>query len=102
MDAHGFDYWPLLDEIDEIGKTHKDNCIIVIDDVMVPGRDDIGCDWYPKYPGSSEYLSCSHEYAKDKLAGAFTEYHDMYVVPHNPEMRAKLVVIPKKWKEIQD
>src|SRR5580693_5258798 len=52
LDAHsyyleaeqgGFHYWPLLEELEEISKTHKDNCIIVVDDCMVPNTDIHGC-----------------------------------------------------------
>ncbi|MBF8263321.1 MAG: hypothetical protein HW387_986 [Parachlamydiales bacterium] len=99
LDAHWNDYWPLLDEIEEIGQTHKDHCIIVIDDVKVPGRKDVFYDSYRKQSGSDEYLECSYEFAKSKLDGAFSGYHYHYVVPQNPEMRAKLVVIPHKWKD---
>ena len=38
LDAHGEEYWPLLDELDYIGENCKDNCCIVIDDFKVPNR----------------------------------------------------------------
>jgi len=93
LDAHWYDYWPLLDEIEEIGKTHKDNCIIVVDDVQVPGRQDVQFDSYNGHP-------CSHEYVKSKLESVFTGYHYLYVIPRNPEMRGKFVAYPKKWKDL--
>jgi predicted O-methyltransferase YrrM len=93
LDAHWNEYWPLLDEIKEIGKTHHDNCIIVIDDVKVPGRSDIPFDSYNNQP-------CSYEYVKNQLQSVFTEYDYHYVIPRNPEMRAKLVTYPKKWKGV--
>ena len=93
LDAHWNEYWPLLDEIKEIGKTHRDNCIIVVDDVLVPGRKDIPFDSYHDHP-------CSHEYVKSQLQEVFTEYQYLYVIPRNPEMRAKFVAYPKEWKEI--
>jgi hypothetical protein len=41
LDAHWNEWWPLREEIREIGKTHRDNCVIVIDDIKVPKRPDI-------------------------------------------------------------
>jgi predicted O-methyltransferase YrrM len=38
LDAHWQDDWPLLNEIELIGKSFKDNCILVIDDFFVPNR----------------------------------------------------------------
>jgi predicted O-methyltransferase YrrM len=90
LDAHWEEYWPLLDEIEEISKTHKDNCIIVIDDVRVPGRPDIGYDWN----GDNE---CSYEYVKNKLEKIYSSYDFYYLLPRRIESKAKLVVIPKKW-----
>ncbi len=90
LDAHWEAYWPLRDEIEEISKTHRDNCIIMIDDIKVPGRPDIGFDW----SGGDE---CSYEYVKDKLEKAFSEYNFYYVLPKRNESKAKLVIIPKKW-----
>lgn len=92
LDAHWENYWPLLDELEEISKTHKDNCIIVIDDFKVPGRSDIPYDAY----GSHE---CSHEYVKAKLSKVFTSYTFHYIIPENPQLsRAKFVAIPKSWQ----
>ncbi len=94
LDAHWNDYWPLLDEIEEIGNTHQDNCIIAVDDVRVPGRKDIPFDSYHDEP-------CSYEFVKSKLEKVFTEYQYHYVIPRNPEMRAKLVAYPTKWKNFK-
>ena len=38
LDAHCEDNWPLLNEIKIIGNFFKDNCIIIIDDFVVPNR----------------------------------------------------------------
>lgn len=38
LDAHWEDNWPLLEEIKMIGNLFKDNCIIIIDDFVVPNR----------------------------------------------------------------
>lgn len=90
LDAHWEEYWPLLDELEAISKTHKDNCIIVIDDVKVPIRPDIGYDAYGEH-------ECSYEYVKDKLGEIYSAYEFYYVLPRRIESKAKLVVIPKKW-----
>lgn len=91
LDAHWQDHWPLLEEIQEIGKTHKDNCIIVIDDIKVPGKKKFPYDAY----GDHE---CSHEYVKEKLDEVFTDYTFHYILPKSVHSRAKFVAIPKKWQ----
>ncbi len=91
LDAHWEDHWPLREELEEIAKTHKDNCIIIIDDVKVPGRKDIPYDNY----GSK---ACSHKYVKAQLDQVFSEYSYHYLIPKSVQSRAKFVAIPKKWK----
>jgi predicted O-methyltransferase YrrM len=88
LDAHWGKYWPLLDELEEISKTHHQRCIIVIDDVQVPGRSDIPFDKYKK-------RVCSFEYAKEKIEKIFDGYTVHYLIPANVQSRAKLVIIPK-------
>ena len=88
LDAHWNEYWPLLDELEEISKTHHQQCIIVIDDVKVPGRSDIPFDAYKGH-------ECSFEYAKEKIEKLFDGYSMHYLIPANPLMRAKLVILPK-------
>lgn len=87
LDAHWESFWPLLDELEEISKTHKDNCIIVIDDFKVPGRSDIPYDYY----GSHE---CSVEYIKSKLDKIYTSYTSHYLIPKSTMSRAKYIAIP--------
>ncbi len=92
LDAHrGYDS-PLKDELDAISKTHRDQCIIVIDDFKVPGRADIGYDRF----GNSE---CSFSSIKEKLSQVFSDYNCYYVIPATVFFRAKFVAIPKKWQE---
>jgi predicted O-methyltransferase YrrM len=88
LDAHWEKYFPLLDELEEISKTHKDNCIIVIDDIKVPGRKEL------RYcrAGKEE---CSYAYVKDNLDKVFTAYDAYYLIPKNAKSRAKFVAIPK-------
>ena len=56
LDAHWYDKWPLLQELEEISHTHHDNCVIVIDDFKVPGRKDIPYDKYKKNECSINYI----------------------------------------------
>ena len=90
LDAHWQSHWPLLEELDEISQTHKDNCIIVIDDFKVPQRSDID---YDKY----DTKECSHEYIKEKLNKIFTSYDFYFLIPKSVKSRAKFVAIPKQW-----
>jgi predicted O-methyltransferase YrrM len=58
LDAHGEDYWPLLDELKEIfllGGYSKP--IIVIHDVKVPGHPDAGFDSYHGQDLDFEYVA---------------------------------------------
>ena len=92
LDAHGnSDYWPLLDELEEISRTHRDNCIIAIDDFQVPGRRDIPYDSY----GNN---SCSLGYIEQKLNKIFSSYTVHYIIPKSVLSKAKLVVLPRNWK----
>ena len=92
LDAHWLDHWPLLEELQEIAKTHKDNCIVVIDDIKVPGKKKFPFDAY----GNHE---CSHEYVKENLGEVFTDYTFHYILPKSVHSRAKFVAIPKKWQK---
>lgn len=38
LDAHGDDYWPLLDELKAIAVKHLPRCVIIIHDCKVPGK----------------------------------------------------------------
>lgn len=88
LDAHWNDHWPLLDELEEINKTHHHNCIIIIDDIKVPGRPDIPYDAY----GTHE---CSFEYVKNKIDKLFDSYTIQYWIPADVTRRAKLVILPQ-------
>ncbi len=92
LDAHWEEHWPLRQELEEISKTHRDNCIIVVDDIKVPGKKRIP---YDKY-GENE---CSHEYIKTELDKVFSEYTFHYIIPKSVNSRAKFVAIPKKWQD---
>lgn len=90
LDAHWNNYWPLLDELTEIAKTHRDNCVIVIDDFKVPKRRDIPFDQYGKH-------QCSYKYIKEKLEDIFSYYDYYYLIPKDVNSRAKFVAFPKQW-----
>jgi predicted O-methyltransferase YrrM len=92
LDAHWQEHWPLLEELEEISKTHRDNCIIVVDDIKVPGKNSIPYDKYGEH-------ECSHEYMKTQLDKVFSEYTYHYVIPKSASSRAKFVAIPKKWQK---
>ena len=86
LDAHWYPPWPLLSEIEEIGKTHKDQAIIAIDDVEVSGRPDVSYD-----------DGCSYDYFKKALDLAFSSYSKHWVIPSHPGRRAKFLAIPTGW-----
>jgi len=88
LDAHWDEFWPLLDELEEINKTHHQRCIIVIDDIKVPGRNDIPFDAYKE-------KECSYEYVKEKIEKLFDAHSVHYLIPNNVNSRAKLMVIPR-------
>lgn len=90
LDAHGHSYWPLLDELSIISKTHKDNCVIVIDDCLVPGRSDITFDMWNGIP-------CCYDFFRENLEKVFTEYTYHYVIPEKVNRRARFMAIPKVW-----
>ena len=101
LDAHtdffiaqkgGYHYWPILEELEEISKTHKDNCIVVIDDFYVPNTDIHGC---LDSHGNNEL---SHELIRHKLMKIFTGYTFHYLIPKTVSRAAKFVAIPKKWQ----
>ena len=87
LDAHWRHYWPLLDELEEIYKTHRQHCIIVIDDIKVPGRPDIPYDAYQDH-------ECSFDYVKSKVEKIFNNYSVHYLIPSALHKRAKLVILP--------
>ena len=89
LDAHWGTYWPLRDEFKQIIQYNKDNCIIMIDDIKVPGHKEIGYDRY----GSAE---CSYEYVKDLVDELFTGYK-VYFLITTKFHRGKLLIIPDSY-----
>jgi len=55
LDAHGYDYWPLMDELGIIAEQIGPRAIIIIDDIKVPGKD-YGYDTYKGVENSLELI----------------------------------------------
>ena len=93
LDAHWEDYWPLLDELYEIAKTHQDSCCIVIDDFKVPNRPF-------KYDSYKNQL-LDLQYVNKGLKGVFTSPFSFFndKTTRNPTAVGKLYCIPSIWKE---
>lgn len=92
LDAHWLADWPLLNELEVISKTHRDNCIIVIDDFKVPNRSDI------PYDSHGIDLEYSYECIRGHLDKIYSKYTYHYLIPKTLASRAKFVAIPKKWR----
>jgi predicted O-methyltransferase YrrM len=88
LDAHWFEDWPILEELAMIAKTHKDNCVIVIDDVKVPGYPSVPYDQYKGQPLSYEYIAAA-------VKNIFTSHSVHYVIPGDYKKRAKMVLVPE-------
>lgn len=96
LDAHWYDFWPLLDEIKQIGARQDliNNCIIIIDDFMVPHRPDISYDSYKGQPLSIDFVKKTLD---DSIPDGYRyEYFVDAIAPHT---RGRLVVIPSKMEE---
>jgi hypothetical protein len=88
LDANEYDDWSLLEELEVISRTHKDNCVVVIDDCKVLIRSNV-----PFYSYKGEELSL--KYVQCALNKIFSDYEVVYLVPKNPNHRAKLVAKPR-------
>lgn len=56
LDAHGYEYWPLLDELDIIAEHIGPRALIIIDDIKVPGDKGYGYDSYGGVDNSLELI----------------------------------------------
>lgn len=93
LDAHWYDYWPLLDEIKQLA-TRQDlinNCIIMIDDFMVPHRPDIDYDSYKGQPLSIDFVKKTLD---ESIPDGYR--YEYFVDAIVPQTRGRLVVIPSK------
>lgn len=88
LDAHWYDYWPILDELKIIGKYCHNNAIIVIDDFKVPNTN-LGYDLYNNQPLDYNFISSS-----------LSEIYDSYCYHYNSEektagcRRGKIFIYP--------
>jgi predicted O-methyltransferase YrrM len=90
LDAHWGANWPLRDEILNTAQVLPDNCVIIIDDVKVPGED-IDFDSY-------DGQECSYEYVKEQLDKCFTSYKHYFLIT-NKKHRGKLLIIPTSFTD---
>jgi hypothetical protein len=66
LDAHGYQYWPLLDELDIVADIIGSRSLIIIDDIKVPGK----AYGYDTYNG----VECSLELIDSKLKKIYKNY----------------------------
>ena len=92
LDARWNNYWPLKDELRQIAKTHKDNCVIMIDDIKVPLRPEIR---YDCYTIEGQFQECSYEYIEKELAEVFSDYNLYYLTDKGGYGGAQLLIVPK-------
>lgn len=92
LDAHWHNDFPLNKEIRIIAETHKNNCILVIDDFQVKGREDLQFDAWGEE-------SCTFVSIRPALETLFTDYTVHYVIPKSLKAKAKFVAIPKQWNQ---
>jgi hypothetical protein len=92
LDARWNNYWPLKDELRQIAKTHKDNCVIMIDDIKVPLRPEIRYDFYTI---EGQFQECSFEYIEKELAKVFSDYNLYYLTVKGEYGGAQLLIVPK-------
>jgi hypothetical protein len=71
LDAHWYDYWPLLDELRAIAKHNHSNSVIAIDDFQVPDRPYLRFDTY-------HGQSLNWDYVKDEVAKIYRPIKDFH------------------------
>lgn len=88
LDAHWNQYWPLLDEMKVIAKTHKNNCVIVIDDFKVPHR----TFQYDSYGSTPNDVNFIEETMKCVFDNPFYYYNNRSLRKGNPV--GKIYIVP--------
>jgi hypothetical protein len=76
LDAHGYSYWPLLDELDIIAQHAGTRAVIVIDDIKVPDKPQYGFDTYNGVACSLELID---PHLKKVYPGGY--YHEYFNGP---------------------
>jgi hypothetical protein len=91
LDAHWYNKWPLLNELDIISTLYKDNCCIMIDDFQTPYRPF----QYDKYDGRPNNL----EYILPTMNKVFTDpfFFFMEKSTRTPRPVGKIILFPKAW-----
>lgn len=92
LDAHWYDQWPLLDELDVISRYCKDNCCIMIDDFRVPYRPF----QFDRYKGQKLDLEYVHSSLRKIFSEPFFFFNDKS--QRKPVAVGKLICIPSSWK----
>lgn len=77
LDAHWYDYWPIIDEINQIPKNKG---IIVVHDFFVPNKPELG---YDVYKG----INFDYEYIKEALLDWSSSHRLEYNVQANGSCR---------------
>ena len=115
LDAHWYDNWPLLKELEIIGNLKNNNAIVIIDDFKVPNRNK-DYDSYEKHECSLEYIQYlipkiysenpfiyfndKHESssAATTTNGGFSDRGKLYMFPNN--LKNELLEFVKKENEV--
>lgn len=87
LDSHWNDYWPILDELKMISRTHRDRCVVMIDDFFVPGFPEVRACQYKGQVLSKEYI-------EEGVRDVFTNPQFHYVVPKNRMHKGKALIFP--------
>ncbi|MBP9753177.1 MAG: hypothetical protein KBD31_05170 [Proteobacteria bacterium] len=87
LDSHWNEYWPILDELKVIAQTHKDRCVIMIDDFLVPGYPEIRACQYKGQVLSKDYIA-------EFIKSIFTNPQLHFVVPKHRLHKGKAIVFP--------
>ena len=80
LDAHWYEYWPILDELRAIAMCGPLNAVIAIDDFQVTDRPDLGFDTYNDQPLNWSFVkddvakiyaptNCFHHFYNNRLEG---------------------------------
>jgi predicted O-methyltransferase YrrM len=98
LDAHWDNHWPLLQELEVIGKYCYDRAIIVIDDFQVPLRN-FQYDSYHSQPNNFQYVCGKLQqcYSPDKWLHYYNDHSERCRQPVG-----KLYVIPKIETDINE
>ena len=105
IDSHWFEKdIPVIKELKVLTEYFQDNCLLVIDDIQVPERDDAFWHIPTTFKGDMNPLYFSFNFIKSSLEELYPQGYDYYyndkISTPNQERRfpGKMFVIPHKWK----